>query len=153
MTEPKGECYESNNTSLIALNPSHACCIKTVHYSKFTLTKLTLGSFLRQWVDFSWWNLQGDNTASATVILIISDRTTKDFHLKIIILEETTSALVMTRRQLFDLMTGDIHGEVYNKIENFVSVQRQSPFSLSDRFKNQIRSVDSKITNKYLQRH
>lgn len=50
-------------------------------------------------------------------------------------------------------MKGDIHGEVYKKIENFVSEQRQSPFSLSDTFKNQIRSVASKIRKKYQQNH
>lgn len=67
-----------------------------------------------------------------------------------IILDEATSTPIMTRRQLFYLMKGDLQGEVYKKIESFVSEQLQSPFIIPDRFKSQIRSVASKIRNKYL---
>lgn len=44
-----------------------------------------------------------------------------------------------------------MNGEVYEKIEKFASEQLQTPFILPDKFKNQIRSVASKIRNKYQQ--
>lgn len=57
--------------------------------------------------------------------------------------------MILTRKELFELMKGDLYGDTIKKVEQHVSTRLQSTFILSDEGRKNVHRDASKIREKW----